>query len=102
MKRTAQEAIDVPTLGQVAKEDDLEPLRELIRLVANRPVTEFGPTLKDALRKEVGNELKLVFASFVDACDARAGDVAEKRPHVEKSTGEQWSFFLSYKCMGIV
>jgi hypothetical protein len=42
MKRTAQEAIYVPTLGQVAEEERFAPLRELIRFVANRPVTELS------------------------------------------------------------
>ena len=74
MKRAAEEAI-VPTLGQVAAEEDFALLREIIGPVANRPVTELSLEVRDVLRKKGGDQAELLLAVFFAACDARAADV---------------------------
>ena len=88
MKRTAEEAFDVPTLGQVAEADRFEPLRQLISSVTDTPVTELGEHTKAALRTSSRAESRLLLESLFDACDARAANVGLKRANVEKSSGE--------------
>ena len=89
MKRAAEETSDVPTLGQVAADEDFALLREIIRPVAKRPVTELGPELRGWLKDAAKADLPVVLA-FLDACDARAADFGLKRANVEKSSGENF------------
>ena len=91
-KRGAEEEQRVPTLGEVAEDEDFAPLRELLEPVANRPVNELGEDLRAALKKRGGDKLELLLASFFGACDARAEEAARKRAHVaseEHSPGKQ-------------
>jgi hypothetical protein len=81
-KRTVEEAIPVPTLGQVAEQEDFGPLREHIRPVAGRPVNELGEDLRAALRRKVGEDHELLLASFFGACAVLVEDVATKRAHI--------------------
>jgi hypothetical protein len=88
MKRAAEETIDVPTLGQVAADEDFALLREIIRPVANRPVTELSNEFRGVLRQKGGDQAELLLEAFFAACDARASDVGLKRANIEKSSGE--------------
>jgi hypothetical protein len=91
-KREAEEALSVPTLGQVAEEEDFAPLRGLIQPVARRPVNELSEELRGVLRKKAGEDLELLLVSFFAACDARAREIERKRARVgsgEKSPGKQ-------------
>ncbi len=91
-KREAEDALPVPTLGQVAEEEDFAPLRELLQPVAGRPVNELGEDLRRDLREAVQESLRFLLSAFFGACDARAGEIERKRAHVatgEESQGEQ-------------
>jgi hypothetical protein len=102
-RREAEGPLPVPTLEQVAEEEDFAPLRGLIQPVARRPVNELSEELRGVLRKKAGDDLELLLVSFFAACDARAREIERKRAHVasgEKSPGKQRRerldcFFLS-------
>jgi hypothetical protein len=82
-KRTVEEVIPIPTLGQVAEQEDFAPLRELIRPVAGRPVNELGEELKVWLKSEAVKIGQLPVAlAFLDSCTARVENIATKRAHV--------------------
>jgi hypothetical protein len=92
-KREAEEALSVPTLGQVAEEEDFAPLRGLIQPVARRPVNELGEALRGWLEAEATKAGQLPVAlALIDACAARAREIERKRARVgsgEESPGKQ-------------
>ena len=90
MKRAAEETSDVPTLGQVAADEDFALLREIIRPVAKRPVTELTQSLRTKMLEGEVKATQLLLEAFFAACDARAADFGLKRANVEKSSGENF------------
>jgi hypothetical protein len=98
-KRTVEEAIPIPTLGQVAEQERFAPLKDLISSVAATPVNELGEDLRASLRKKVGEDHELLLASFFGACDALVEDTATKRAHVAhegRLPGKYALFVLSF------
>lgn len=91
-KREAEEALPVPTLGQVAEEERFAPLRGLILPVTGTPVNELGEDLRRDLREAIQESPRFLLSAFFGACDARAGEIERKRAHVasgEESPGKQ-------------
>ncbi len=64
----------------MAEEKRFESLRELIRSVADMPLTELSEEVRGVLREQ-GSDQRLLLATFFAACDARARDAATKRAH---------------------
>ena len=102
-KRGADRDVDVPTLGQVAEDEDFQPLRELLKRGERRPVNELGQDLRAWLKEEARKIALLPLAlAFFGACDARAEEAAHKRAHMaceEHSPGKRWrkcSFSLCF------
>jgi hypothetical protein len=82
-KRTVEEAIPIPTLGQVAEQERFAPLKDLISSVAATPVNELGEELKVWFKSEAVKIGQLPVAlAFLDSCTARVEDIATKRAHV--------------------
>ncbi len=96
-KREAEEALPVPTLGQVAEEERFVSLRGLLQPVALTPVKELlsegGEGLRNWLQEEAGKVGQLPVAlAFFAACSVQTGAATLKRAHVvsgEKSPGRQ-------------
>ncbi len=70
----------MPTLGQVAVEEDFAPLRELLKTVANRPVDQLGADLRGWVKEEA---LRLdcypVALAFFGACEAAVRSAEERK-----------------------
>jgi hypothetical protein len=81
-KRTVEEAIPIPTLGQVAEQERFAPLKDLISSVAATPLNELNKESKDALTTLAGEKHKFLMIFFLAACDAFVEDAATKRAHV--------------------
>ncbi len=77
----------MPTLGQVAEEEDFSPLRELLATVMNRPVHQLGGALRGGLIEDAAamGAVRLM-QSFFDACDA-AARAAERRTRARSGGG---------------
>jgi hypothetical protein len=74
------QALDaLPTLGEVAKEEDFAPLRELLKPVAKRPVDQLGADLRGLLLKRGGQDHELLLGSFFGACDAAVRSAEERK-----------------------
>jgi hypothetical protein len=58
-----------PTLGQVAQEKRFEPLRELIRPVANSPVTELTQNMRSTMLEGEAKQTQMLLEAYFAACD---------------------------------
>ena len=78
----------MPTLEQVAEEEDFAPLRELLKAVAKRPVDQLSDDVRAALLRRVGDDQDgdLLLRSFFAACDA-AVRAAEQRKRARSGGG---------------
>jgi hypothetical protein len=96
-KRGAEDAFSLPTLGQLAEQEDFEPLRALLSPIAGRPVNELlsegGGALRNWLQEEAGKVGQLPVAlAFFAACGVLVDAVTLKRAHVgfeDKSSGKE-------------
>ena len=90
----------VPTLGDVAQDEDFEPLRGLLQPLMNRPVNELSEGLRAQLRQDEDKPTKLRLEAFFAACEARAQEAAPKRSRVafeeEEAPGRHKSFPLPF------
>ena len=100
-KREAEQDLSpVSSLGEVAEKARFAPLHELLEPVKDTPVTELSVGLRAKLEKKAGEQLELVLEAFFAACDARAEEVARKRPNVgsdESVQGEHQRFPLFFR-----
>ena len=100
-KREADEDLSpVPSLGEVAEKARFAPLHELLEPVKDAPVNELSEELRQELLEGQEKHMRLLLKAFFAACDARAEEVARKRPNVgsdESAHGEQqrFPFFFS-------
>lgn len=89
----------VPTLAQVAADNDFAAVRGLLAPVQNRPVNELGEDLR-AWLKEEAQRLQLIplVAAFLGACDAaiRRLETARKRPRYSNSSEEERGKFRTF------
>jgi hypothetical protein len=94
-----EEAIPVPTLGQVAEQERFAPLKELIRPVAETPVNELSPGMRTKLLEGEEKPTQLCLEAFFAACDALVEDIATKRAHIAhegRLPGKHALFVLSF------
>ncbi len=76
-------SLAMPTLGQVAVEARFASLRPLLATVADAPVDQLSPELRDWLKAEAATPGCFPVAlAFFAACDAAQASMAEKRARV--------------------
>jgi len=80
------EEIPMPTIGQVAHDEDFEVLRELLKPISNRPVDQLNEKVRGLLQKNKDDAMLLLLEVYFSACDAEKERVLlareKKRAHV--------------------